>query len=428
MALLTCTARYVLLQALRRPSLYRRALCSQACSPACAAASLQADLSAALVWPDRTRDVFHAAWLRDHCCCLACRHPTNLERNVDTCSPAVSAVPLEVTLEDEGRRVCFEWADGHQTAFSTEWLWANRYSNNNSSRFSSTSYGPMLPPALPWDNASLRSCTKFPEMSFDDFEKDEDEAHRSILLWLRRHGLAIIHGVPPYRHASKYVLKAVGGVHRMLFGEVWLAVARNDPDDQAFSRDDIAPHTDGSFLHDVPAVQMLHCYSPAEIGGLSRFLDGFFVANKLRRQHPDAFEFLSSTPLRYHYYIKDIVENKMAHAVMMRKTFGLNDVGEVVNVCHNSYHRAPLNYLAFDEVPRFYNAMRILQAELDNPENVFEVHLAKGSLVLVDNHRILHARSAFQGTRVMAAGYMNRDQLEHSMRRLLGDDAVRSLC
>lgn len=58
-------------------------------------------------------------------------------------------------------------------------------------------------------------------------------------------------------------------------------------------------HTDFPSLSQPPELQMLYMYHKAPEGGLSMFVDGFYIAELLRQKHPDAFKILTETPVEF---------------------------------------------------------------------------------------------------------------------------------
>lgn len=65
-------------------------------------------------------------------------------------------------------------------------------------------------------------------------------------------------------------------------------------------------------LHRIPWYQTFHsrkpfvtqvfsCLKPAPEGGGSTYADGFAVAERLRKENPEAFEFFTKTPISYQY-------------------------------------------------------------------------------------------------------------------------------
>jgi len=57
----------------------------------------------------------------------------------------------------------------------------------------------------------------------------------------------------------------------------------------------------------------------------------------------------------------------------------------------------------------WYDAIRNWNSCLKSADSEFWVQLAPGTAVVVDNHRVLHGRSAFTGKRRMCGAYIGRD-------------------
>lgn len=51
-----------------------------------------------------------------------------------------------------------------------------------------------------------------------------------------------------------------------------------------------------------PTQQVFSCHVPASEGGASTYVDGFAVAERLRKENPEAFELFTTTPITYHYF------------------------------------------------------------------------------------------------------------------------------
>ncbi|XP_016334478.1 gamma-butyrobetaine dioxygenase-like [Sinocyclocheilus anshuiensis] len=62
----------------------------------------------------------------------------------------------------------------------------------------------------------------------------------------------------------------------------------------AYTSGELSLHTDYPALHHPPGVQFLHCVRQAAQGGESEVVDGFHMAEQLRREDPEAFNILSS--------------------------------------------------------------------------------------------------------------------------------------
>jgi gamma-butyrobetaine dioxygenase len=102
--------------------------------------------------------------------------------------------------------------------------------------------------------------------------------------------------------------------------------------------------------------------------------------------------------------------------------------GEVVAVHYNGRSIAPLN-LPLEETAAFYAAYRRFAALLRAPRHQMTMRLASGDLVVFDNQRILHGRSAFlsaRHARHLRGCYLTRDSVYSTtalLRRELERDA-----
>ncbi|KAI3476901.1 hypothetical protein L1887_61492 [Cichorium endivia] len=62
-----------------------------------------------------------------------------------------------------------------------------------------------------------------------------------------------------------------------------------------------------------------------------------------------------------------------------------------------------------DDVEPFYDALKKWNAILTNPEGEYRVQLKPGTPLIFDNHRVLHGRAAFVGNRRLCGAYVNHD-------------------
>jgi alpha-ketoglutarate-dependent taurine dioxygenase len=85
----------------------------------------------------------------------------------------------------------------------------------------------------------------------------------------------------------------------------------------------------------------------------------------------------------------------------------------VAAVHYNSRSIAPLKLTASD-APRFYGAYRRFARLLREPRFQLRMRLGSGTLVVFDNQRILHGRSAFSSARFarhLRGCYLARDSV-----------------
>jgi len=109
----------------------------------------------------------------------------------------------------------------------------------------------------------------------------------------------------------------------------------------------------------------------------------------------------------FHYRSRD------AELRAERPLIQLSVRGEVTAVHYNSRSIAPLN-LPPRAAARFYSAYRRLAVLLRDPGFQLRMQLEAGSLVVFDNQRTLHGRTAFSSTRYprhLRGCYLTRDSV-----------------
>ena len=78
-----------------------------------------------------------------------------------------------------------------------------------------------------------------------------------------------------------------------------------------------------------------------------------------------------------------------------------------------------------DELLAFYDACYLLSKALYDPNNIIDIHLKSGQIAMFHNNRVLHGRSAFEGTggpmtRLLQGIYFEWDVIFSKLRVLQG--------
>jgi len=77
-----------------------------------------------------------------------------------------------------------------------------------------------------------------------------------------------------------------------------------------------------------------------------------------------------------------------------------------------------MSYYGEESVEKWYKAARVWNGLLTAPESEFWIPLKAGLAVVIDNHRVLHGRSAFSGPRRMCGAYIGGDEFRSRLRVL----------
>ena len=237
---------------------------------------------------------------------------------------------------------------------------------------------------------------------------------QTLLEAIAADGLAIVDDVPLDMASTRRVLERIGYVRSTIFGTMWSIRSDGQYDDTASTNLEISPHTDGTYSHDAPGLLGFHCHRPADSGGETVLVDGFAIAERLRATEPDVFGVLSSVEIPWQYI------GDGSHLVSHRPVIRLDAAGTVRQISYNNHDRAPF-HLPEPRMKRLYEALRIFDRMIREPAEQFILGLDRGSMLLFDNWRLLHARCAFAGPRHLTGGYLNHEDFESRLRRFRGN-------
>jgi len=343
-------------------------------------------------------------WLRDHCPCPACLHPETRQRQVDTFALAAELAPKRVDVTENGRQLVIEWHDGHRSRFAA-------------ADIQSTSAPE--PARVLWDRARIDAET--PQVAFQAVMAADDSGLREWLEKIERYGFCFVEDTLATPEATQAVAKRVAYVRETIFGGYWDFTANMEHKDTAYTTMAIGPHTDGTYSFDAPGYQMFHCLAFDGEGGASVFVDGFEIADIMRRETPDLYRALTEIEVTGQY----IDEEKGIHLVAKRPALRLDSAGRLVQVSFNNLDRAPFR-LPAARMDLFYRAYGAFARLANDPRLQYRRRLAPGSLVLFDNWRLLHARDAYRGYRRLAGVYLNKEDVESRLRGLRSKHARRA--
>jgi trimethyllysine dioxygenase len=344
-------------------------------------------------------DRFSPFWLRDHCHARESLHPDTLQRQVDTFAIPTDITPERIDVGESGETLRIVWKhDGSTSVWPAEFLWsAARHPG-----------GAPSPRRRLWDRELLASG--LPSMTHAEIMSGD----APLLRWLRKvdeYGFALATGVPSTLEATRELARRIGYVRETIFGGMWDFTANLAFKDTAYTSAAIGPHTDGTYSFDSPGFQMFHCLQFDGTGGESTLVDGFKVADDIRRGDPAAFEVLSSVKVPAQY-LGDGVHLRAEHAII-----GLDAHGEPAQIAYNNYDRAPFS-LPSGRMSLFYRGLKIFNGMVNDPANEITMRLAPGTALLFDNWRLLHGRRAYQGYRRLCGAYLNKEDFDSKLRVL----------
>jgi len=409
----------------------------------------------------KSRALFHGIFLRDHC--ETSRHPLTGQRSIDTFELPLDLLPSRG--EWQGEELHLEWPpDSTRSVFTMHWLRRHAYWWD----------GPPPPPlSLPqhsskvgsrldlwwqdearrkdsrvvWESSTLPS--PLPSLSYSDW-MDSDGGLLQGLRLLRDYGFVMLQGAPVSEEATEAACLRIGFLRPTLYGPgMWrteVLASPKDITDTAFTSAALALHTDNNYLRDPPGLQVFHCTkADAGGGGGSLLADGLAIAREIEREDPASFRLLTLWPIPYHHTGRDGIVGAS------RPVFELDEQGQVSGVFFNNDDRGPVlglptwgRELALvraltgtgdmvkgpspasnllhpsTAVPALYSALRVLQGVMRRSSLTLRLRLQPGTILLFNNHRVLHGREGFHSTsgRTLVGCYIGADEWQSKIREL----------
>ncbi|MDX1710303.1 MAG: TauD/TfdA family dioxygenase [Rhodovibrionaceae bacterium] len=348
--------------------------------------------------PARESAVLHPLWLRERSMEAGCVDPDNHQRLYEPWE-----LPADLRVESVRivgpDRLALSFSDGHRCRLDVDGIlielgWMS---------------DPEAPPAPePWDsNLAAR-----PEASW--MELDDPARLQALLGGFFRYGFCILHATPVRPGALAEIAGRFGFLRDTNFGSLFDVMSKPNPSDLAYTGSGILAHSDNPYRHPVPGIQLLHCLVNEAEGGLSTLVDGLRIAQELERLAPEEAEVLASTPVRFRYH-SDVAIMESRAPLLQRDA-----EGRIVQVRLSSR----LDYVPPMEPDRleiFFSGRRRLHRLAGNPRFEIRFRLRPGMVLMMDNHRLLHGRTAFDhlsGRRHLQGGYIDHDGPESLYRML----------
>ena len=180
-------------------------------------------------------------------------------------------------------------------------------------------------------------------------------------------------------------------------------------------------HTDNPYRDPAPGLQILACLENTVEGGESVVVDGFKVAERLQAQSPRGFERLAGCCARFEY-----AGAKGVQLRSKRPIIELGPDGELIGIRFNNRSAAPFRDIPYDAMADYYAAYRLMAELIEDPALAIRFRLAPGEAFIVDNLRVLHARTPITsgGQRWLQGCYADKDGLLSTI-AALEDGAVR---
>ncbi len=350
-----------------------------------------------LRWADSVEARFHYLWLRDNAADELSIDAHSHERLFDILDITSTIKPGRLEIDRQGALVV-DWGD-RVTRYHPGWLRRYAYDLGIDDR--------RKPARETWD-AGMAS--RLPTFDAGEISADADRR----LAWLeaiRRYGIALVVESPT--DPDDYIdwLESLLLIRDMNWGKHFDVIYQSDGKYISNKGVDIPPHNDAATRPQMPGIQIFHCIENTVEGGESYWVDGFHVAETLRRDFPDDFELLTTVPW-------SMANRSPDSEYRCRAPFiSLDADGELHEIRHTHWLREPL-VADFDLVEPLYAAYRRYVEIANDPRNRVDHRLRPGEVSFIDNPRIFHARGPYatgEGQRRMQVSHSEREEIDSAI-------------
>lgn len=358
-----------------------------------------------VTWDDGRVTTHHRFVLRENSPDPATIHPVSREQQLQLTEIPFDLQIVAARADDQGGLIV-EWSHGpiETSNFHPGWLraWAAESTEPTSA---------MLDDPVVWDaTLDLASVT------FDGAHVlDQGQEFVRFLRTLRAHGIALVRGLPADERTVEVLPAMVGPIRTTNFGRVFDVRSHGvDVTSNAYTDLALPVHTDLDTREYMPGLQFLHCLVNDAAGGESRLTDGRAITRRLRAEHPDAFDALTTIPV---CFLNKAVDTDYRH---VSPFLVVDEQGELVEARWSPWLRGPLQATIADS-ERFYAALRTALELGDASEFTVTHRLDAGDMLAFDNRRVLHGRAGLDrtsGDRWLRGCYVEREELDSKLRVL----------
>ena len=348
-------------------------------------------------WSDGEKSNFNFMWLRDNC--PTAHDKDSNHRMFNLLEVSENLYASEFKINSEGK-LEIKWSEGNHTSYyDAKWLRENCYTLKNKQKYVS--------PYHLW-NSSFQK-----DLGSINIEHNEImSSDTGLIKWLEllhQKGIAIVKNAPTEKESAFPVLNRISHTRETFFKTPFEVINIPKPNNSAYTAHGLRNHIDLPWFENPPGYQFLHCLINASKGGDSSAVDGFAVADYLRKNEKEIFETLVSVPLKFRDkdYTQESHRSFYAPAISLTKDNDFNDIRFSVATmdvldCHP------------DVMEKVYKAHHRFGNLLHDDKFQIKFRLEPGDIFSFNNRRILHGRTEFDsnsGRRHLQGYYMDRDEI-----------------
>ena len=343
---------------------------------------------------------YHATWLRDNALDPKTRDSINGQRLITISDIPVSTYIKSATLDEKGEKISINFLpERKEIVFSVTWLEKNAYDIEHNKK-----KGWISKDLKTWGNDISKNI---PTLDYKTAKLDKKLLHE----WLKSihcYGFAKMTGGKRESGAIKQIADLIGYIRETNYGKWFEVRSKVDAINLAYTNLGLELHTDNPYRNPVPTIQILYCIENSVEGGESTVVDGFHAISLLKEKNPGYFNLLSK-----YNVVFEFKDNSQTHLKSNHPIIELSVNGELKSIRFNNRSAAPMTDIPYDDMENYYNAYRLLAEIINDKSLSVKFKLNPGECFVVDNSRVLHARTSYSssGSRWLQGCYVDKDEL-----------------
>ena len=343
---------------------------------------------------------YHSTWLRDNALDAKTRDKKNGQRLITVSDVPVKTYIKSARLDKKGKEIIINFLpQKKQVKFSASWL---KYHAYDKKQLGSKVW--INPDLKIWSKNSLK---RIPIINYKTAKSNK----KLLINWLKSlnsFGFAKITGCEKKTGTVIKIAKLFGYVRETNYGKYFDVKSKTNAVNLAYTNLGLQAHTDNPYRNPVPTIQILHCIKNSTRGGSTKVIDGFKAAIRLKKKNEKYFDLLSKYCSRFEFK-----EKKNVHLKSRFPMIELSPDHEIKAIHFNNRSIAPITDVPFNDMLNYYKAYRKFSKIIDDPRMAISFKLKPGDCFLVDNTRVLHARTPYSGTgsRWLQGCYTDKDGL-----------------
>ncbi len=348
---------------------------------------------------------YHSTWLRDNANDPQTRDKNNGQRLISILDIPVNTHIKSASLDKKGKNITLKFLpEKKQVKFSSSWLESHAYDKKQNN-------------LKVWIDPNLKTWTKasFKRVPIINY-KTAKSNKKLFIRWLKSlnyYGFAKMTRCEKKSGTVIKIAKLFGYVRETNYGKWFDVKSKTNAVNLAYTNLGLQAHTDNPYRDPVPTIQILHCLKSSTKGGDSKVVDGFSAALRLKKENKKYFNLLTKYCSRFEFKGKKNVHLKSRFPMIV-----LSPDKKLTAVHFNNRSIAAIKDVPFHDMLNYYKAYRKFSNIIDDPKMAVTFKLNPGDCFIVDNTRVLHARTPYSsnGSRWLQGCYADKDGLLSTIR------------